>query len=101
MAWKKPQSDDSINLKKQTVGSTWEGVYIEKKMIEGDWGVQALYKFINDEDKPYAIWGCASLDWNMDRIPLNSTVKIKFTGLKEIRQKQCAQVEVDYNDGKD
>lgn len=104
MAWKKVEASQAISLKKQIVGTVWEGVYTgrdEKPSKMDKDKTQYIWKFINEDGIPFEIWGCGSLNFNMKSVPLNAAVRIKYMGLYKTKNGQDgAGVEVDYDDGK-
>lgn len=105
MAWKKSEGSKAISLKTQTIGSSWVGVYTGKKDLPSTiskTGFHSLWEFMDEEGNPFAIWGCGSLDFHMRSIPVNSPIKITYTGLYKTKQgQQAANVEIEYDDGKD
>ena len=104
MAWKKSEGNKAISLKTQTIGSVWEGIYIGLKEVESKkstTGKQNLWQFMDEEGVPFEIWGCGSLDHHMKGIPVNSPVKIKYTGTYVTKfGQEGANVDVEWDDGK-
>jgi len=105
MVWKKSEGGTTIALKTQEVGSIWEGVYIGKKDVSSKLsktGFQSLWEFMDNEGTPFAIWGCGSLDFHMKAIPVNSPIKIKYTGTYKTKfGQEGANVEVEWDDRKE
>lgn len=104
MAWKKSEGSKTISMKTQVVGSSWVGVYTGKKEVvskKSKSGFQTIWEYMDEDGIPFAIWGFGSLDHHMRGIPVNSPVKITYTGLYKTNFGQDgANVEVEYDDGK-
>ena len=99
MAWKKVDSG-AIGLKGKEVGTVWEGLYRGKKVVPSGLDPsknQNIWQFIDETEKPFEMWGCASLDMQMNNVVPESLVRITYEGTVKKKGKDCHVVTVEVN----
>ena len=82
MAWKEPERN-TISLSKCEVNREILGHYTGTKMVKANDKQQVIWQFNDEEDKPFGIWGCGSLNSQMEGIKIGSFCKIMYLGKSE------------------
>lgn len=106
MAFKKIETN-TIDLKSKTEGTSYEGVYYDKRVIPSTmkgYKDSIIWLFKDSEDKQFGIWGFTNLNFQMDNVPLNKLCKITYKGKSKIKNaygKYPYQAEVLVDDGSD
>lgn len=77
--WKEPERN-TISLGKCETGRVIEGTYTGQKIVDVEGRDSSIWQFADDEEKPFGVWGCTSLDSRMEGIKVGSAVRITCLG---------------------
>ena len=82
MAWREPERN-TISLSKCEIGREIVGSFTGVKKVQANNKEQNIYQFTDEEDKPFGIWGCAQMDFQMDGVKVGMHCKVTYLGKAE------------------
>jgi hypothetical protein len=84
--WEKAGSD-AIDIKKE-VGKEYVGKFVSSNSWAGNFGQSFIYKFVDEKNIPFSIFGFTTLNRFMENIVAGTWVKIIYTGKKKNKKMQ-------------
>ena len=85
--WKQSERKDSISIHKKPAGAFYEGIYQGNKTIQTQLGDAILWNFMDDEDKPFAIWGFTNLNFQLEGVVPGTKCKVTYLGTAKQKNK--------------
>lgn len=85
MGWR-PVTSNAIDIKKQ-VGEAHVGIYSGKQGIETKLGKQVIWKFIDEFNQTYGIYGFTNLNRAMESIVEGTLCRITYNGTEKVQTK--------------
>ena len=100
----KPVSVNAIDIKKE-INVPYVGTYTGKQGITTKVGPQTIYRFIDEDEQIFGIYGFSNLDRAMNSVLENKLCRITYLGTKNVMTKygmrDVHQVLVETDDGED
>ena len=81
------QRGDAYSLKDGEIGKEYVGTYTGNKTVETPNGKSILWQFVDEDDRPFAIWGFTNLNFQMENVPVNSLCYVTYLGAKKEKNK--------------
>lgn len=75
-----PKYADTISFSKVAPGTTWEGIYTDKRTVPTKAGRDAIVYTIENRDEPIEFWGVTAFERRMDMVPKGAYVWIEYRG---------------------
>lgn len=98
MAFEPVGNTGTIGLKGKEVGTQWIGTYKTKETVPSTYNKdqnQNVWGFVGKDGNSFKIWGCASLDKQMNDVSVNSVVRITYQGTIPLKGKDVHRVLVE------
>ena len=86
MAWKEVTSH-SIDIKKEK-GKAFVGTYIGREDITTQMGAQIIWKFKDENDQKFGMYGFTMLNRAMNNVTEGSLCRITYTGQEKLQTKK-------------
>jgi hypothetical protein len=75
-----PKYAETISFSKATPGSTWEGTYVDRRIVPTKAGRDAIVYTIETSDGPIEFWAVTAFERRMDMVQKGSYVWITYVG---------------------
>lgn len=85
MAWKKVETQ-VIDIKKHK-GNEYVGVCVGHIIVKTKVGDQTIWKFRDEEDQPFAVYGFTNLNRAMEHIKEGTKCKLVYLGTEKVTTK--------------
>jgi len=102
MVWK-PVSTNAIDIKKEK-GKSYTGTYVGLTKIETKLGEQYVYKFTDEYEQGFGIYGFTNLNRAMSNVGEGTLTRVTYLGTMNVKTKfgmkdvHQVNVEIDSND---
>ncbi len=86
MAFVKVNGGNSIDIKKKE-GDSVVGIFTGSKKITTKLGEQVIWQFVDEDEKPFGIYGFTALNFCMEIIKPGALVRVTYTGKQDKQTK--------------
>lgn len=86
MGWKTPERN-TISLKDKEHGTSYVGIFQGSKVVNTPNGDSTIWSFMDDEDKPFSMWGFSNLNFQLENMAVGTKCRVTFLGKSKTKNK--------------